>query len=150
MMFLISHFCIVVSDLERSIAFYQDVMGMAIKSKGAHTTVMAKALNYPGASMNSANLMYASEPRPWLELIQYTNPKGTKATYEVQDVGSSHICFLVDDIAATYADLKAKGVQFLSEPVQIPPNAKTGSKGGVIVYFRDPDGYCLEFYQPSK
>ena len=92
--------------------------------------------------MNSANLFYADEPRPWLELIQYTNPKGKKALYDIQDVGASHVCFLVDDIEAAYRELKAKGVQFLSEPVQLP-------KGGAIVYLRDPDGYCLEFYQPA-
>jgi catechol 2,3-dioxygenase-like lactoylglutathione lyase family enzyme len=148
-MFLLSHFCVIVSDLDASIAFYRDIMGMQIRSKGTHTTVIAKAIAYPGAEMNSANLFFAGEPRPWLELIQYVKPKGKKAQYEIQDIGSSHFCFNVDDIDAAYAELKKKGVHFLSEPVRIPPNPQTGSKGGAIVYFRDPDGFSLELYQAN-
>ncbi len=53
----------------------------------------------------------------------------------------------MNNLRACYADLKAKGVRFKSEPVTITsgPNAE-----GLVVYFYDPDGYTLELFQPPR
>jgi lactoylglutathione lyase len=53
---------------------------------------------------------------------------------------------MVDDLDATYADLKAKGVRFKSAPVDITHGRNAGAKG---VYFFDPDDITLELIQPA-
>jgi catechol 2,3-dioxygenase-like lactoylglutathione lyase family enzyme len=54
------------------------------------------------------------------------------------------LAFNVDNLPALYADLKAKGVQFKSEPLEVPAGP---NKGTMAVYFTDPDGITLEFLQ---
>lgn len=62
------------------------------------------------------------------------------ANAEPASLGFTHLAFQVDDVDATYADLKAKGVQFHIEP-----------RGEEIrtAFFRDPDGNVLELFKSS-
>ncbi len=53
---------------------------------------------------------------------------------------------MVEDLAAAYADLKAKGVRFKSAPVEITHGRNRGAKA---VYFLDPDDITLELVQPA-
>ena len=52
---------------------------------------------------------------------------------------------LVDDLRASYEDLRERGVRFKSEPVEISAGP---NQGGLVVYLYDPDGYTLELFQP--
>jgi catechol 2,3-dioxygenase-like lactoylglutathione lyase family enzyme len=79
-----------------------------------------------------------------LELIQYFNPAGEKLDTRTNNVGSAHLAFDVDDLHRVYADLKAKGVQFKSSPMEVPAGP---NKGTWTVYLTDPDGITLEFLQ---
>ena len=54
-------------------------------------------------------------------------------------------CFRVENIDKVYRDLKAKGVEFLSEP-QLFDFRKDGFSKSKAVYFRDPDGVILGFF----
>ena len=53
---------------------------------------------------------------------------------------------LVDDLVASYEDLRSRDVRFRSEPVTITAGP---NKGGLVVYMYDPDGYVLELFQPA-
>ena len=53
---------------------------------------------------------------------------------------------MVEDLEATYAELKAKGVRFKSEPVEINHGRNAGAKA---VYLFDPDDITLELVQPA-
>ncbi len=57
------------------------------------------------------------------------------------DVRNTHFCVQVDDIVATYDQLKANGVDFVSDPVyfDLGEDGKLG-----VVFFLDPDGNVLE------
>jgi catechol 2,3-dioxygenase-like lactoylglutathione lyase family enzyme len=78
-------------------------------------------------------------------LIEYVNPRGEPTDTTTNRPGSAHLAFQVDDLVAEYNRMKALGVRFKSEPVNIMagPNA-----GGWTIYFLDPDNITLEMVQP--
>lgn len=145
-MFSINHYCLIVTDLERSLAFYRDVMGMSLRSRVTRREDIATAIAHPGITMHNAILYFADSPYPALELIQY-QPAGDKVDLQIPNPGTSHIAFGVADIDAAVAHLRARGVPVVSDPVRLEPNPDTGARGGTIAYFSDPDGISLELYQ---
>ena len=101
-MFSINHYCLIVTDLERSIAFYRDVMGMSLRSRVTRGEDIAAAIARPGTTMHNAILYFAHSPHPALELIQY-QPAGVKVDLQIPNPGTSHIAFGVADIHAAVA-----------------------------------------------
>ncbi len=65
--------------------------------------------------------------------------EGEPGPQKMKDPGLRHLAITVNDFAADCAALKAKGVQFLSEP--------TASKGVQVVFFTDCDGNILHLVQ---
>ena len=145
-MFSINHYCLIVTDLERSLTFYRDVIGMSLRSRVTRREDIAAAIARPGIIMHNAILYFADSPHPALELIQY-QPAGVKVDLQIPNPGTSHIAFGVADIDAAVAHLRARGVPVVSDPVRLEPNPDTGARGGTIAYFSDPDGISLELYQ---
>ena len=145
-MFSINHYCLIVTDLERSLAFYRDVLGMSLRSRVTRTEDIAAAIAHPGITMHNAILFFADSPHPALELIEY-EPAGTRVDLQIPNPGTSHIAFGVADIHAAVAHLRACDVDVVSDPVHLEPNPDTGARGGTIAYFSDPDGISLELYQ---
>ena len=56
-----------------------------------------------------------------------------------------HVAFRVEDLDATYHELRAKGVRFKSAPVEVTHGRNRGAKA---VYLLDPDDITLEMMQP--
>lgn len=138
----VNHTSFTVSDLDRSISFYRNLLGLELISlTGRDPAFSEKVTGIPGANLKIA---YLQAPGHRLELIQYLNPSGEKLDCRTNNIGSAHLAFNVDNLPALYADLKAKGVQFKSEPLEVPAGP---NKGTMAVYFTDPDGITLEFLQ---
>jgi catechol 2,3-dioxygenase-like lactoylglutathione lyase family enzyme len=138
----VNHTSFTVSDVERSVSFYRVLLGMELLSLAERDPAFAeKVTGVPGAHLKVA---YLQAPGHRLELIQYFNPPGEKLDTRTNNVGSAHLAFDVDDLHRVYADLKAKGVQFKSSPMEVPAGP---NKGTLTVYLTDPDGITLEFLQ---
>ena len=138
----VNHTSFTVSDVERSVSFYRGLLGMELLSLAERDPAFAeKVTGIPGAHLKVAYLL---APGHRLELIQYFNPPGEKLDTRTNNVGSAHLAFDVDDLHRVYADLKAKGVQFKSSPMEVPAGP---NKGTLTVYLTDPDGITLEFLQ---
>ncbi|MDO9211379.1 MAG: VOC family protein [Deltaproteobacteria bacterium] len=138
----VNHTSFTVSDLDRSISFYRNFLGLELISlTGRDPAFSEKVTGIPGANLKIA---YLQAPGHRLELIQYLSPSGEKLDCRTNNIGSAHLAFNVDNLPALYADLKAKGVQFKSKPLEVPAGP---NKGTMAVYFTDPDGITLEFLQ---
>jgi lactoylglutathione lyase len=141
-----NHVGVTVSDLNRSIAFYRDLLGFRVAYERGEVTAeyMPRLVGIPGARLKIAGL---DIPGLHVDLIEYLQPRDASVVGPTSDVGNVHLGYTVDDLWAAYRSLLAAGVQFKSEPVSptVGPN-----RGGWAVYFVDPDGVTLEMIQPPK
>ncbi len=150
MVLAVWHFSFTVSNIERSVAFYRDVLGMTlVHEQVQHNEYTAQLVGYPDAHLKVAQLKTpastASPSTHVLELVEYVHPRGDRVDPNTYHSGSSHMAFVVDDMAAEYARLKSLGVRFKNEPVRIAAGVNLGGYG---VYFWDPDQITLELIQP--
>jgi lactoylglutathione lyase len=140
------HVGLTVSDIERSIRFYRDMLGLTLIRRRPHvdSDYVTLQTGYQEVVLNVASFKVTPDSLQTLEIVQYMNHAGLPVETAGNRPGASHLCLTVDDLRACHADLKAKGVSFKSEPVKITVGPNTG---GLVVYFYDPDGYTLELFQ---
>jgi catechol 2,3-dioxygenase-like lactoylglutathione lyase family enzyme len=143
----IDHINIVVSDLEKSVRFYTELLGFN-ESKRAHLEGewIESIVGLKGVVADVAFIVApAGEPR--IELLCYKTPLGEAlpANSLANTVGIRHIAFRVDDIYTASEKLKNAGVKLLGEPVVVPETVVTHDAGHkMLCYFHDPDGVLLE------
>lgn len=144
------HFSFTVSNLEQSISFYRDILGMElVHTQEQSNPYTRKLVGYPDAHLRVAQLKTpagtCSPSTHMLELVEYVAPPGTKIDASTCNVGTAHLAFVVDDIFAAYQAWRQQGVRFKSDPVAIEEGV---NRGGYTVYFLDPDDITLEIVQP--
>jgi lactoylglutathione lyase len=139
------HTSYTVSNLERSLQFYVGLLGCKILwQREIEDQYFADIVGFPGCIVKAAHLSIPGTDHR-IELFEYLTPSGEKADVRTNNVGSSHISFLVDDLRSTYQTLRACGVEFRSPPIEITAGA---NKGGWGAYVLDPDGITMELFQP--
>jgi catechol 2,3-dioxygenase-like lactoylglutathione lyase family enzyme len=144
------HFSFTVSDIEQSIAFYRDILGLELVHRQEQSNAYTRRfVGYPDAHLKVAQFHIQGKTGVrsghLLELVQYVAPKGQKVDTRTPNPGTAHLAFEVDDLQAEYRRLVEHGVRFRSEPVAIEAGI---NKGGYTVYFLDPDDITLEMVQP--
>jgi lactoylglutathione lyase len=147
----ILHTGLTVSDLDRSVAFYRDLLGLELISQWESSQpYLRTVVGYPDAELRIALLRLPpgtdGAPGHHIELLEYRRPRGTRGDANTYNPGNGHVAFMVENLEAIYADLLAKGVRFKSPPVQITHGRNTGAKA---VYFFDPDDITLEMIEPA-
>lgn len=144
------HFSFSVADLDRSVAFYADLLGFTlVHRQEQHNAYTRRLVGYPDAHLRVAQLAVPGQPRGRsshdLELVEYVTPRGTRGDPGICNPGAAHLAVVALDARATHERLATAGVVFVS-----PPNAITAgvNAGGFACYFRDPDDIVLELVQP--
>ena len=141
------HVGLTVRDIERSLEFYRDRLGLSlIRRRSSDADYLGAQTGHPGLRLEMASFQLAPEGGPTLELVQYMTRAGAAADPATHRPGNTHLCFRVDDIQRAYDSLRARGVRFLTPPVTITSGP---NRGGIGVYLFDPDDYTLELFQPS-
>lgn len=139
------HFGITVKDLEASIRFYHDILGLQFRNEPSpwfDGEDLGAAVGVPGAALRQVSLALGDTT---LELLEYREPPSeTAQPLKSNSFGASHVGFLVDDIEAKKAELEEQGIVFYS-PVNVVDEGVLA--GWRWVYFQDPDGYPLELVQ---
>jgi catechol 2,3-dioxygenase-like lactoylglutathione lyase family enzyme len=145
----IHHTGYTVSDLDRSLAFYRDLLGLeVIATQEKRGGYLAAIVGYPDAHVRMAHLRVPGDGHV-VELFQYLAPAGERpGRIEPRDAGASHLCLVVDDLPALYAQLVEAGADsFVSPPVEVDTGI---NRGGLALYLRDPDGIPVELFQPPR
>jgi len=114
---------VVVSDVDRSMRWYVDVLGATVHRAYGGTSVVLQLLGQ------------------WLLLVTGGEPTADKPTLTFApppdpDVASAEMIFGVADCRAAYEELLARGAEFLAPPVEYPWEIRA--------FFRDPDGHLFE------
>jgi catechol 2,3-dioxygenase-like lactoylglutathione lyase family enzyme len=147
MLAAIDHVNLVVADLPRMLAFYREVLGLAVTKQ---VTISGDWIGKTvGLASVSAEVVYLDLPEgPRIELLRYISPEAvhTPGVDRPNAIGLRHLAFRVPDIDAVTQRLFAAGVEFFSD-VQTVPSSQVTYAGGVrkrLVYFRDPERNILE------
>lgn len=138
-----NHMGLTVSDLERSIQFYCDGLGLPHPPEGHIFHIEGEWLgNLVGADDPRIRVAFVPLDHGVLELLEYERPgEGRKsASLRNWDTGSAHLALNMTDLAGFYEEKKER-LDFVSPP-QVVPNGPWG--GGLVVYLRDPDGNSVE------
>src|SRR2546430_15791623 len=138
------HTGITVSNLERSLAFWRDVLGFEFSHSAHQAGEMAEEITgVKGVELKLAVLKAPGGHK--IELLEYLAPKDRKRI-DVRpcDVGSVHVALTVDDLEAVLEKIAASGWKAAGQPqtLTVGPNA-----GKRVIYVRDPDGTTIEFMQ---
>ena len=130
------HAALSVRDMERSLAFYRDVLGFTVAWDLDHAAgpVVDRIVGLEDVDVRIVLLAgYGAQ----LELFQYYRPRGEDRGPRRQcDFGLTHICLFVDDPRAEYDRLAEMGVEFISPAPEPPPgrmgdlHARPGRRGG--------------------
>ena len=144
----LQHTGFTVADLERSLAFYRDVLGFEVLAEGEREGgYFAEIVGYPDTHVRMA-LVRPRGSDHHLELFQYLSPEPRTVSLEPRLVGATHVCLIVDDLPALYGRLSDAGVDtFFTPPVEVDAGI---NQGGFALYLRDPDGIILELFQPPS
>lgn len=119
----IDHIAIVVSDIDRSIAFYNEVLGLTLLKDGRNAGAEKKS--FLGTKDHT--------------LIALTEDKALRRDKSQIVESVAHVAFKVANVEKARETLRGKGVTFIEEKVE---------KGGKVkaYHFLDPDGLELEIY----
>jgi len=141
----IDHLGLTVTDVERSLGFWRDLLGLEVTGRGViewehidrltaipHTKIEWVELTLPDGAV--------------IELQQYHRPTAAPlAPGAENEAGRSHVSIVVGDLESLLRDARSAGFRTRSQdPVAIPRGAYTGS---LAAYVLDPDGYSIELME---
>ena len=143
------HGGVTVSDMEASLAFYRDGLGLPVQLDTVRVaTYTHEALALPFTDIRMVLLAVPGTAGGVIELLEYRGAERQPAASRPCDPASSHLCREVRDAAAAYARLTALGYPARSAAavdVDAGPNT-----GGRMFYLADPDGYWIELVERPR
>ncbi len=141
------HFSFTVSNLNDSLHFFCDLLGLkATPVVEIDDEDLQKIVGIPGARLRLSLVQVPGDKN--IELIEYVKPEGKRLDLKVCNAGVAHLAFVVDDIEKMYNDLSKKGVKFNSPPVLVPGN--DGKGRWAVCYFRGPDDIPFELIEKKS
>lgn len=142
------HTGITVSNLERSLAFWRDVLGFEFSHRVHQTGELAAEITgVPGAEISLAVLKAPGGHK--IELLEYMAPANRKKNVDLRpcDVGSAHVALTIDNLDAVLEKVAASGWNAAGKPQTLTTGPNAGKR---VIYVRDPDGTTIEFMQPPN
>jgi methylmalonyl-CoA/ethylmalonyl-CoA epimerase len=127
----INHIAVVVDDMEKSLSFWRDALGMELH----------ELRDVPAEKSQVAFLPLAGSE---IELVKPTSDDSGIAKYLAKrGPGMHHICVEVDDIHGMLAQLKSKGIRLINEEPRIAADGKKYA----FVHPESTSGVLVELYQ---
>ena len=135
-----THTSFTVSNIEKSIAFYVDQLGLTLTRRWERKGPEIQALTGVVGARLSMALVECADFK--LELIQYIEGAGEILNPVINNVGTAHIAFEVSDVDVFCERLVDNGISLYGIPSTLPPPKVRG------VYISDPDGITIELSEP--
>jgi len=135
------HIGIVTDNLNRSIKFYQNILGLKpriiMSEKGKKTEKIIKLKN---ANLKTVKLVNKKN-QPLVELLYFKNKKIKKNDYKIDRIGCSHFAITINNIDKFFRNLKKNKIKYLSEPTL------SNDKKVKLFFCRAPEGTLIEVVQ---
>src|SRR5438132_9032919 len=142
------HTGITVSNLERSLEFWQNVLGFEFSHRAHQTGERVEQIT----GVKGAELKLAVVKSPTghkIELLEYLAPADRKKHVDLRpcDVGHVHIALTVENLEELLQNIAASGWKAAGEPQTLKSGPNAGKR---VIYVRDPDGTTIEFMQQEE
>jgi catechol 2,3-dioxygenase-like lactoylglutathione lyase family enzyme len=141
---VISHIAICTRDMEKSLAFYRDMLGMTLLFDGyTDPTEGGRLHNYQHArkSRRRVSLSFGAGKKPTLTLTSHPGEEIAGAALKLDQMGITHFSFTVPDTESLLEELVAKGATLGG-----PRESFTNTAGRIrSFYVYDPDGIVIQF-----
>lgn len=126
----INHLAIVVEDIENSLGFWRDALGLR----------MGEIKNVPQEEVNIAFLEVGESH---IELVQpVTETSGIAKYLAKKGAGLHHVCFEVDDIDVALAQMQSKGIELINETAR-----KRDGRRYAFIHPKSTGGVLVELYE---
>ena len=143
----VSHIAICVKDLDESLKFYRDILGLTAR---LHTTQdmarrpgaeSSEMYQQPRSSRTVANVYFDDDSEPFLVLTSHPEERLSGNPIKLDQIGISHISFGVEDVAALAQEIQSKGVPLAGKLEDF-----TDAQGNIrTIFVYDPDGILVQF-----
>ncbi|MFJ7496115.1 VOC family protein [Streptomyces sp. NPDC097727] len=141
------HCGLTVSDIGRSLEFWQDALGLELVARQSQDRGYIEVVTQEsGAHVHQAHLRFPDSD-DFIELLQYVSPYGEPKKLLPRDPGGGHVAVTCDDLPTLLARLEAAGGRRFSDPVELDRGINAGA---LVVYLRDPDEHIVELVQPPR
>lgn len=138
----VRHFGIVVNNMEKSLHFYRDLLGLKVKADALEEGEFIDAILGLQKTKVRTIKMLADEGNTLVELLWFQSyPSKKKGNDKIFNIGFSHLALTVRDIDQMYEKLKEEGIKFNSSP-QKSPDGKVK-----VAFCRDFDGLPVELVE---
>ncbi len=138
----ISHIAVCVRDMDKSLAFYRDILGMKISKdeiEDTSTGGLTHTYKHHRNTRRTVHIGWGSEP--FLVMTSHPGDQADGEPIKLDQVGVSHLSFTVKNLRELADELIAKGVEIAGGI-----EAFADAQGGVRTFFAfDPDGILVQF-----
>jgi len=139
----IRHTGIVVTDLDKAIYLWQDVLGLSVRSRAFEDgPFISTILSIASVSVTTVKL--DSDTGQCIELLKYHSLESPANNHPLFGCGITHIALTVDDLEECLTKLQGCDLDFLSDP-QISPCGLFK-----VLFVRVHDGIILELVEPQS
>lgn len=146
----ISHVAIGVSDMQRSLPFYRDLLGLKVSLDTEETIKFSSKSGEPAEVKRHAIYMrWEDGPHATFIVLSQNHPVSTGHPLRLNEVGIHHFSFWVDNLRERVEKLKAAGVAFVVEPSESAGEAygEPHERRVLTTIFKDPDDTLIQFDQ---
>ena len=144
----VTHIGICVGDMDKSLAFYRDALGMKVLGdRATDPSEGGRPHNYKHRRKTRrwVSLTYGEGASPTLTLTSHPGEEPDGQPILLDQVGITHFSFAVKDVRGLAEQLAAKGVE-LGGPIEAFANERGEIRS---IYVRDPDGILVQFNTPA-
>jgi catechol 2,3-dioxygenase-like lactoylglutathione lyase family enzyme len=142
------HTGITVSNLERSLTFWRDVLGFEFSHRTNQKGEMAEQIT--GVKHAELKLAVLKAPNGHkIELLEYLAPASRRKDKNLRpcDVGHVHIALTVENLESLLQKIAKSDWKAAGEPQTLTTGPNAGKR---VIYVRDPDGTTIEFMEIQR
>jgi catechol 2,3-dioxygenase-like lactoylglutathione lyase family enzyme len=140
----VHHVGLTVSNLDQAVDFYCGQLRLEERSRyQGESAYLGHNAALEDSYIRGAVLLLPGM-EVYVELWEFRTPSGPPAIPAKYNVGSAHLCFLVDDMATDHALFSDRGIRFVGPPAEVTAGV---NKGARAIYFDGPDDVPLELFQ---
>jgi catechol 2,3-dioxygenase-like lactoylglutathione lyase family enzyme len=146
----LAHVNVNCTDLVRSGEWYERVLGLETRGRSRPGPVPGTGFALPGEVEWDARFLAAPGDEFIVDLLQWLRPSPLPAPYAAANhLGLYRIAFLVADATACHEELRRLGID-CTPPVWLEMGPEVPIEGLRAIFFRDPDGTCLELIETPR